>query len=136
VYGPKYLPRKLKIAVAVPPSNDVDVFAHDIGFIAIADPADPAALAGFTVTLGGGMGMTHNNAATYPRLGDDFCFAASVEEAVAVAEAIVTTQRDFGDRTNRKHARLKYTVDDRGLDWWRRESREGRVGSCFASRCR
>ena len=74
----------------------------------------------YTVTVGGGMGMTHNNTKTYPRLAEDLCFVTP-EQAVAVAEAVVTAQRDFGDRTNRKHARLKYTIDDRGIDWFRGE---------------
>jgi sulfite reductase (NADPH) hemoprotein beta-component len=123
MYGKHYLPRKFKIAVAVPPSNDVDVFANDLGFIAIADGEK---LAGFNVTVGGGMSLSHGEHATYPRLGDviGFCPAADV---LAVAEAVLTTQRDFGDRKNRKHARLKYTIDDRGLDWFKGEI-ERRVG--------
>jgi sulfite reductase (NADPH) hemoprotein beta-component len=118
IYGPTYLPRKFKIAVAIPPSNDVDVYAHDLSFIAIAN--DDGTLAGFTVTVGGGMGMTHGVQSTYPRAASEFCFVPT-EHAIAVAEAVVTTQRDFGDRTNRKHARLKYTVDTMGLDKFRDE---------------
>lgn len=120
LYGPTYLPRKFKIAVAVPPRNDVDVLAHDLGFVAVLD-AGGADVAGYTVTVGGGMGMSHGNAKTYPRLAEDLCFVASLAEALAVAEAVVTVQRDHGDRTNRKHARLKYTIDDRGLAWFRGE---------------
>ena len=117
IYGKHYLPRKFKIAIAVPPSNDVDVFANDLGFIAIAEKDK---LVGFNVTVGGGMGMTHGERATYPRIGDviGFCLPA---DANAVAEAVLTTQRDFGDRKNRKHARLKYTIDERGLDWFKAE---------------
>jgi sulfite reductase (NADPH) hemoprotein beta-component len=95
----------------------VDVYAHCLGFIAhAAEPGAPSPLAGFTITVGGGMGMTHNAPATFPRLAQDFCFA-SPADALAIAQAIVTIQRDFGDRTNRRHARFKYTVDDRGLEW-------------------
>ena len=119
LYGPTYLPRKFKIAVAIPPHNDVDVYAHCLGFIAHgSEPGSGSAspLAGFTITVGGGMGMTHNAPATFPRLAQDFCFA-SPADALRIAEAIITIQRDFGDRTNRRHARFKYTVDDRGLAW-------------------
>jgi sulfite reductase (NADPH) hemoprotein beta-component len=114
IYGPSYLPRKFKAAIVVPPVNDVDIFAHDLGFIAIMDDGE---LAGFNVTVGGGMGTTHGEAATYPRLADVIGFVRP-GRVLAVAEAVVTAQRDFGDRTNRRHARLKYTIDDRGLDWF------------------
>lgn len=124
IYGPTYLPRKFKIAVAVPPHNDVDVFAHDLSFVAVA--GEGGMLEGFTIVAGGGMGMTHNNTATFPRLAEPLCFA-SVEDALAIAEAVVTTQRDFGDRNNRKHARFKYTVDDRGIPWLR-DQVSSRVG--------
>jgi sulfite reductase (NADPH) hemoprotein beta-component len=127
MYGKHYLPRKFKIAIAVPPSNDVDVFANDLGFIAIADVGQ---LVGFDVTVGGGMGMSHGEKATYPRLGDGIGLCQP-EEAIAVAEAVLTTQRDFGDRKERKHARLKYTIDDRGLDWFRGEV-ERRLGHALA----
>jgi sulfite reductase (NADPH) hemoprotein beta-component len=115
IYGETYLPRKFKIALAIPPSNDVDVFAHDLSFIAIEKDGR---LAGFNVAVGGGMGMTHGEPDTYPRVADIIGFC-TVEQAVAVAEQVVAVQRDFGDRGNRKHARLKYTIDDRGLDWFR-----------------
>ncbi|KAI9353360.1 hypothetical protein DFJ73DRAFT_327075 [Zopfochytrium polystomum] len=123
IYGKTYLPRKFKVAVAVPPNNDVDVFAHDLGYIAIAEGDR---LIGFNVTVGGGMGMTHGMKTTYPRLGDILGFC-TVEQAVAVGEQVVTVQRDFGDRTNRKHARLKYTIDDRGVEWFKGEV-EKRLG--------
>ena len=113
IYGKTYLPRKFKISVAVPPDNDVDVFAQDLGFIAIVDEAGD--LAGWNVTVGGGMGMTHGEPDTYPRTADVMAFCRP-EDALAVAEAVVTVQRDWGDRTNRKHARLKYTIEDRGLE--------------------
>jgi sulfite reductase (NADPH) hemoprotein beta-component len=112
ILGRTYLPRKFKIAVALPPHNDVDVFAHDLGFIAIVEHG---AIAGYNVVVGGGMGMTHGEPETYPRTGDVIGFCKP-EHAVDVAEKIVTVQRDHGDRSNRKHARLKYTIDDMGLD--------------------
>ena len=124
IYGKTYMPRKFKVVVAVPPSNDVDVYAHDLGFIAILDAAGD--IAGWNVTAGGGMGMTHGEPDTYPRTADllGFCEA---KDAIAIAEAVVTVQRDWGDRVNRKHARLKYTIEDRGLDAFRTEV-EARAG--------
>lgn len=115
LYGEAYLPRKFKIAIAVPPSNDVDVFAHCLGFIAIIQDNQ---LVGFNVTVGGGMGMTHNNEATFPRLADvmGFCLPHQAKE---VAEKVLIVQRDHGDRNNRKHARFKYTVEDHGVNWIR-----------------
>jgi sulfite reductase (NADPH) hemoprotein beta-component len=124
IYGKTYLPRKFKIAVAVPPSNDVDVYAHDLSFIAILDAR--GGVTGFNVMIGGGMGMTHGEPDTYPRTGDLIGFCRT-EDAVAVAEAVVTVQRDWGDRSNRKHARVKYTVEDRGLGAFRAEV-ERRIG--------
>ena len=118
IYGKTYLPRKFKIVVAVPPSNDVDIFAHDLGYIAILD--DAGNVTGWNVTVGGGMGMTHGEPDTYPRTADVMGFCAT-DDAVKIAEAVVTVQRDWGDRKNRKHARLKYTIEDRGLDAFRAE---------------
>jgi sulfite reductase (NADPH) hemoprotein beta-component len=118
IYGKTYLPRKFKIVVAVPPSNDVDVFAHDLGFVAILD--GDGEIEGWNVTVGGGMGMTHGEPDTYPRTADVMGFCRS-EDAIAIAEAVVTVQRDWGDRSDRKHARLKYTVEDKGLDAFRAE---------------
>jgi sulfite reductase (NADPH) hemoprotein beta-component len=118
IYGATYLPRKFKIAVAVPPSNDVDVFAHDLGYIAILDKKGN--VAGYNVAIGGGMGMTHGEPETYPRTADVMGYCRP-QEAVAVGEAVVTIQRDWGDRSDRKHARLKYTIEDRGLDVFRAE---------------
>jgi sulfite reductase (NADPH) hemoprotein beta-component len=114
IYGRTYLPRKFKIAIAVPPSNDVDVRAHHLGVIAIVDGDR---LAGFNVSVGGGMGMTHGEPATYPRLADVIGFCTP-DQVLAVTEQVVAVQRDFGDRSDRKHARLKYTIDDRGIDWF------------------
>jgi sulfite reductase (NADPH) hemoprotein beta-component len=112
ILGRTYLPRKFKIAVALPPHNDVDVFAHDLGFIAIVQRGK---IIGYNVVVGGGMGMTHGEPETYPRTGDVIGFCRP-EHAVDVAEAVVTVQRDYGDRSNRKHARVKYTIDGMGLD--------------------
>jgi sulfite reductase (NADPH) hemoprotein beta-component len=112
IYGRTYLPRKFKIAVALPPHNDVDVFAHDLGFIAIVQRGH---IIGYNVTIGGGMGMTHGEPETYPRAADVIGFCKP-QDAIDVAEKVLTVQRDYGDRSNRKHARLKYTIDTLGLD--------------------
>jgi len=114
IYGTAFLPRKFKIGFAIPPTNDVDVFAQDLGFIAIV--AD-GVVQGYDVTIGGGMGATHGDAETYPRLGDVVGFVTP-EQVIPVATAVVTAQRDFGNRAVRKRARLKYTIDDRGLAWF------------------
>jgi sulfite reductase (NADPH) hemoprotein beta-component len=111
IYGRTYLPRKFKMALAVPPHNDVDVFAHDLGYIAVVEKGR---LAGFNVVVGGGMGMTHGEPDTFPRTGDVIGFCRP-DQAVAVAEAVVTVQRDWGNRAVRKHARLKYTIEKHGL---------------------
>ncbi|MBO9715426.1 MAG: assimilatory sulfite reductase (NADPH) hemoprotein subunit [Pseudoxanthomonas sp.] len=113
VYGKVYLPRKFKMAVAVPPVNDVDIFANDFGLIAIV--GEDGGLAGFNVTIGGGMGASHGDAKTYPRLGDVIGFVTP-DQVLAIASAAVTVQRDHGDRVERKHARFKYTIDDLGLE--------------------
>ena len=118
IYGERYLPRKFKIGFAIPPTNDVDVFAQDLGFIAVLDGAGE--LLGYDVSVGGGMGATHGDAQTYPRLGNVIGFVTPAQ-VIAVAEAVVTAQRDFGNRDLRKRARLKYTIDDRGLDWFQAE---------------
>jgi sulfite reductase (NADPH) hemoprotein beta-component len=114
IYGKTYLPRKFKITVAVPPSNDVDIYANCLSFIAIVENDK---LVGFNVAVGGGMGMTHGSEETYPRLADVIGFC-TVEQVNDVAEKVVLVQRDFGCRTERKHARLKYTVDDHGPEWF------------------
>ncbi|WP_374355470.1 assimilatory sulfite reductase (NADPH) hemoprotein subunit [Thermomonas sp.] len=118
IYGQAYLPRKFKIGFAIPPLNDVDVFAQDLGFIAILD--DAGALLGYNVSIGGGMGATHGDPETYPRLGNVIGFATP-DQVIAVAESVVTAQRDFGNRAVRKRARLKYTIDDRGIDFFKDE---------------
>ncbi len=117
VYGKTYLPRKFKIALAIPPYNDTDIYANDIGLIAIEKDGQ---LLGFNVSIGGGMGMTFGDSATYPRLGNVIGFADK-DRVVDVCEKIVTIQRDFGNRENRKNARFKYTIDRLGLDFVREE---------------
>ena len=113
IYGKTYLPRKFKITIAVPPSNDVDIYANCLSFIAIVEDGE---LVGYNVAVGGGMGSTHGNEATYPRIADVIGFCTP-EQVVDVAEKVVLVQRDFGDRTDRKHSRFKYTVDDHGPAW-------------------
>jgi sulfite reductase (NADPH) hemoprotein beta-component len=128
IYGQAYLPRKFKTAVAVPPHNDVDVYANDLGFIAIAEDGR---LIGFNVSAGGGMGATHGDTATFPRLADVLGFVEPAQ-TLAVAEAVVTTQRDHGDRRNRSQARLKYTIERMGVEAFRAEV-ERRAGIRFAA---
>lgn len=117
IYGKTYLPRKFKIGIAVPPLNDVDVFAQDIGLIAIIEQDN---LVGFNVAIGGGMGATHGDDTTYPRLGSVIGFTTP-ENVLAVAQAIITTQRDHGNRQERRYARLKYTVDTMGVESFKAE---------------
>ena len=117
LYGEAYLPRKFKIGFAIPPRNDIDAFAQDLGFIAIVEGNT---LLGYDVCVGGGMGMTHGDARTYPRMAETIGFVEP-QQVEVIARAVIETQRDFGDRSDRKHARLKYTIDDRGIEWFRRE---------------
>ena len=118
IYGKHYLPRKFKTVVAVPPSNDVDIFAHDLGYIAILEGDDK--VVGYNVTVGGGMGMTHGNEETFPRLADLLGFCTP-DQAVKVGEAVVRVQRDHGNRDVRANARLKYTIETMGIDAFREE---------------
>jgi sulfite reductase (NADPH) hemoprotein beta-component len=117
LYGKAYLPRKFKTAFAIPPVNDVDVFTNDQGYIAIIEGDQ---LVGYNLAVGGGMGRSHGNQATYPRLADVIGFLPR-ERLLDAAKAVLTIHRDFGDRTDRKHARLKYVVAERGVDWVRAE---------------
>ena len=119
ILGQLYLPRKFKTAVVVPPHNDVDIYSQDLGFIAILDD-ESKALLGFNLTVGGGLGATHGEPQTYPRLADLIGFLTP-DQVLKVAETVVGIQRDFGDRTERKHARFKYTIADRGVDWFKAE---------------
>ncbi|MBL4966432.1 assimilatory sulfite reductase (NADPH) hemoprotein subunit [Bacillus halotolerans] len=123
MYGPLYLPRKFKIGIAVPPSNDIDVFSQDLGFIAIVEDGK---LIGFNVAIGGGMGMTHGDKATYPQLAKVIGFCRP-EQMYDVAEKTITIQRDYGNRSVRKNARFKYTVDRLGLETVKEEL-ENRLG--------
>ena len=122
ILGQLYLPRKFKTAVVVPPHNDVDIFSQDLGFIAIleADAAGENQLVGFNLTVAGGLGATHGEPQTFPRVGDVIGFLTP-DQMLKVAENVVMIQRDFGDRTDRKHARFKYTVADRGVEWFKAE---------------
>lgn len=129
IYGKSYLPRKFKIGIAYPGDNCVDVYTQDIGIVAVADRANGAdgdTLLGFNVLVGGGMGMNHTKADTFPRLADPLGFVTP-EQLLSVVEAIVTVQRDHGNRTERKHARMKYLVHNWGIDRFRAEV-EQRLG--------
>jgi sulfite reductase (NADPH) hemoprotein beta-component len=128
LYGRTYLPRKFKLAFAIPPRNDVDILTHCCGFIAIADAT--GALAGYVLTAGGGMGRSHANEATFPRLADPIGFLPK-ERVIDAARAVLTIHRDYGDRANRKHARLKYVLEDRGPEWFRAEV-DRRLGFALA----
>jgi sulfite reductase (NADPH) hemoprotein beta-component len=126
LYGPTYLPRKFKIAIAVPPHNDTDIYANDIGLVAIK--GDDGKLKGFNVLAGGGMGVTHNMKKTYPQIGRMFGYCDKNDVHI-VCEKIMLVQKDHGDRKNRKHARLKYTIDDMGVDVFK-----GKVEELWGSR--
>ena len=116
LYGPTYLPRKFKITLAHPSDNTPDVLANDLGFILRTDAR--GALIGWIVTIGGGMGMTHNRPATFPRLANAVALIGP-DEVLEVAEAVVRLARGHGDRSDRKHARLKYVLAERGVTWAR-----------------
>jgi sulfite reductase (NADPH) hemoprotein beta-component len=126
LYGKTYLPRKFKTAFAIPPLNDIDVFTNCLGYIAIVEDGK---LAGYNLIAGGGMGMSHGNVQTFPRLADVIGFITR-DQIVPAAKAVLTVHRDFGDRTNRKHARLKYVLEEKGVEWFRSEV-EQRAGFKF-----
>ena len=111
LYGKTYLPRKFKIAFVIPPVNDLDVYTNCLGFIAVVENDK---LIGYNLAVGGGMGRSHGNEATYARMADVIGFFTP-DKIVEVAKAVLTIHRDFGDRTDRKHARLKYVVAERGV---------------------
>lgn len=117
LYGKTYLPRKFKVAFAIPPLNDTDVFTNCLGFIAIEEQGR---LVGYNLTAGGGLGMSHGNAETYPRVADVIGFFTP-DQLVELSRGVLTIHRDFGDRTNRKHARLKYVLEEKGVEWFRQE---------------
>ncbi|MEZ8587164.1 assimilatory sulfite reductase (NADPH) hemoprotein subunit [Vibrio cyclitrophicus] len=127
ILGSNYLPRKFKTTVVIPPQNDVDVHANDLNFIAIAKDGK---LVGFNVLVGGGLAMTHGDTSTYARKADDFGFVP-LEKTLDVAAAVVTTQRDWGNRSNRKNAKTKYTLDRVGIDVFKAEV-EKRAGVEFS----
>ncbi len=127
LYGSTYLPRKFKIGLAIPPYNDIDVFSQDLALIAIIEDGK---LQGFNVAVGGGMGATHGDATTYPRLASLIGFVVPAQ-LFGLAEAVIGVQRDWGDRGERKQARLKYTVDRHGLDAFKAEL-ESRLGYALA----
>jgi sulfite reductase (NADPH) hemoprotein beta-component len=123
LYQDRYLPRKFKIGIAIPPNNDVDVLTNDLGLIAIIEGNE---LKGFNLAIGGGLGTTHGNPETYPRLATVIGFVSAGSSAAddrlfKTIYEIVTIQRDYGNRSDRKLARLKYTVDKYGTDWYRQE---------------
>ncbi|GMM46888.1 sulfite reductase (NADPH) subunit beta [Pichia kluyveri] len=120
IYSPVYLPRKFKVVIAMPPYNDVDCWAHDVGLISIVENNN---IIGYNVLVGGGMGTTHNNVKTYPRTGSLFGFV-KYDQVAEVCEKIMIVQRDNGDRKNRKHARLKYTIDDMGVETYKEKVEE------------
>ena len=118
LYQDRYLPRKFKIALAIPPNNDVDVFGNDLGLIAIIENNK---LIGYNIAIGGGLSSTHGNPATYPRLATVIGFVSGEEKLLKTIYEIVTIQRDYGNRSDRSLARLKYTVDKMGIDWFKAE---------------
>ncbi|WP_368877748.1 assimilatory sulfite reductase (NADPH) hemoprotein subunit [Providencia vermicola] len=126
ILGKTYLPRKFKTSVVIPPLNDVDLHANDMNFVAIAENGE---LIGFNVLVGGGLAMTHGDTATFPRLASEFGFIY-LKDTLAVAEAIVTTQRDWGNRTERKNAKTKYTLERVGVETFKQEV-ERRSGVIF-----
>jgi sulfite reductase (NADPH) hemoprotein beta-component len=117
LYGKTYLPRKFKVGFVIPPVNDIDIFTQCMGFIAIVRNGE---LVGYNLTAGGGMGRSHGNTVTYPRLADVVGFFPR-SALVEVSKAVLTVFRDFGDRTDRKHARLKYVLQEKGVEWFRGE---------------
>ncbi len=126
ILGDCYLPRKFKTTVVIPPQNDIDVHANDLNFVAISENGE---LVGFNVLVGGGLAMTHGDEATYPRKADNFGFIP-LSHTLAVAEAVVTTQRDWGNRVNRKNAKTKYTLERVGVETFKQEV-ERRAGIAF-----
>jgi sulfite reductase (ferredoxin) len=117
-YGPTYMPRKHKMVIGLPHDNCVDLFAHDLALEAVV--GTDGVLRGFNLVAGGGLGSTHGKAETFPRLGDRIGFLLP-QDALTVLEAATAIYRDYGDRTNRRHARLKYVLEDRGVAWFQEE---------------
>jgi len=121
LYQDRYLPRKFKIAIAIPPNNDVDVYANDIGLIAVIEKDK---LLGFNMAIGGGLGATHGNKDTYPRLATVIGFLDTEEKILKAIYEVMTVQRDYGNRSDRKQARLKYTIDKMGIDQFKSQVEE------------
>lgn len=117
LYGKTYLPRKFKTGFAIPPNNDTDIFTNDMGFVAIVENGK---LLGYNLLVGGGLGTSHGNKLTFPRLADVIGFLTR-DQLVAVGEAVVSIHRDWGDRTDRKHARIKYVLEEKGVAWFQQE---------------
>jgi len=117
LYGKTYLPRKFKTGFAIPPNNDTDIFTNDMGFVAVVEGGK---LVGYNLLVGGGLGSSHGNKLTYPRLADVIGFVTR-EQVNAVAVAVVSIHRDWGDRTDRRHARIKYVLQEKGVEWFRAE---------------
>ncbi|PXW46053.1 assimilatory sulfite reductase (NADPH) hemoprotein subunit [Dickeya zeae] len=126
ILGPTYLPRKFKTTVVIPPQNDVDLHANDLNFVAISDNGQ---LVGFNVLVGGGLSIAHGDKTTYPRTASELGYIP-LAQTLAIAEAVVTTQRDWGNRTNRKNAKTKYTLERVGVDTFKQEV-ERRAGIAF-----
>lgn len=121
IYGSHYMPRKFKCAVTVPGDNSIDLYSQDLSLVVITNEAGE--LQGFDVFAGGGLGRTHNKEETFARVADEICYVAK-DEVYDLVKAIVATQRDFGDRTDRRHARLKYLIHDKGVEWFREKVAE------------
>ena len=117
LYGKTYLPRKFKTGFAIPPNNDTDIFTNDMGYVAIIENGK---LIGYNLLVGGGLGTSHGNKLTYPRLADVIGFITR-EQVVTVGSAVIAIHRDWGDRTDRKHARIKYVLQEKGVEWFRQE---------------
>lgn len=128
IYSRAYLPRKFKSGIAFPGDNCIDVYSQDIGMVPVLENED---LRGFNILIGGGLGMTHGIKTTYPRLASPVAFVTP-GQLVAAVEAIVVIQRDYGDRSNRKHARMKYLVEEKGVDWFKAQM-EARLGYALAA---
>ncbi|PSN20143.1 sulfite reductase, ferredoxin dependent [filamentous cyanobacterium CCP5] len=124
IYGTYYMPRKFKVAVTVPGDNSVDAYTQDVTLVVITD--DQGEHQGFNVLAGGGMGRTHNKEETFARIADEIGYVDKAD-VYELMKAIVATQRDYGDRFNRRHARMKYLINDMGVDWFRQKV-EGYLG--------
>ncbi|MDZ8242229.1 MAG: sulfite reductase, ferredoxin dependent [Nostoc sp. ChiQUE01a] len=121
IYGTHYMPRKFKACVTVPGDNSVDLYSQDLTLVVFTNKKGE--LEGFNIFAGGGLGRTHNKEETFARLADPICYVAK-EDVYDIVKAIVATQRDYGDRTDRRHARLKYLINDWGVDKFRAQVEE------------